>query len=235
VEKYRGYNSTLSALPLFLRNWTRDCIDAAGIARLAGEVAAKNSSNEIQRQNDKQYDARNCHLQTTTCTTTHMPCIRIYRRFQLSLTSVSTGYSRIELKAHVTRESFLSKVAIKKTFYKLESFMHSFSVNNGRRQLSIYKQISLNQSKCFICKKLISRTERVSYCKSRFWNVNRYQTNHGWEWNGSGSVVADSNEVYEESRATHQNWQQQRTQQHLLDPQLTCTISTTVTKKNCIH
>jgi len=33
-------------------------------------------------------------------------------------------------------------------------------------------------------------------------------------------VVANSYEVDEESRTAHQNWQEQRTQQHLLDPQL---------------
>ena len=36
-------------------------------------------------------------------------------------------------------------------------------------------------------------------------------------------MVADGYEVNEESSATHQNWQQQRTQKHLLDPQLTFT------------
>jgi len=33
-------------------------------------------------------------------------------------------------------------------------------------------------------------------------------------------VVANSYEVDEESSTAHQNWQEQRTQQHLLDPQL---------------
>lgn len=52
-----------------------------------------------------------------------------------------------------------------------------------------------------------------------FWGeVLLFKTHHGAKWDCSGSVVVDSDEVDEEGRPTHHGWDQERPNEHLLNP-----------------
>lgn len=47
-------------------------------------------------------------------------------------------------------------------------------------------------------------------------------THHGAEWNSSGGMIVDCNEVDKESGATNHRWDQECTNKHLLYPSPPC-------------
>lgn len=59
--------------------------------------------------------------------------------------------------------------------------------------------------------------------------VSLCQTHHGAEWDGSGGVVVDSDEVDEEGGAAHHGWDQEGPNEHLLNPSSACNIHTSQT------
>lgn len=52
------------------------------------------------------------------------------------------------------------------------------------------------------------------------------QTYHGAKWDGSGGVVVDSDEVYEEGSPAHHCWDHEGPNEHLLNPSSACIIQT---------